>query len=267
MRLRQCLGLLAVLVLPAIADAAPGIAMRWDRCYADAGAANKAFACDTNSGTHSLTVSFSPAADIDQVSGNEIVLDLLTASATLPDWWQFKNGGSCRISSLNTNVVLPPGSVNCDDPWRGQGAGGIGAYNLNYFNTQARPRILIAVAVPADALGSVLQGHEYFSFNLTIDHARTVGAGSCSGCVTPMCLLATSLTIVRPLDIGDVTLREPLGPNSNVAAWQGGSPALYYIPPDTTTGRLIPGYWSIGSCGLPTPARNQTWGAIKSLYR
>jgi len=82
-----------------------------------------------------------------------------------------------------------------------------------------------------------------------------------------MCLLVALLRIDRSFGLGDVTMIDPLGPNSNTAAWQGGSPALYYTPPDTTIYRRSPGSWFINSCGLPTPARTPTWGAIKSLYR
>lgn len=267
MRLRAPAAVLAMLLLPTSAHAAPGIAMRWDHCYADGGTPNKNFACDANTGTNSLTVSFSPPSDMTQVSGNEVIIDILASSAALPSWWEFKNPGSCRLTSLSMNAVLPAGSANCIDVWQGNAAGGVGAYNLHFFSAPNRPRIGLAVAVPADHLGIALVGHEYFSLNLTINNQKTLGTGSCAGCTTPVCLLVTSIKITQPVGVGDVTLYDPLGPNSNAAAWQGGSPATVFSPPDTTTGHLIPGSWQIASCGLATPARSQTWGAIKSMYR
>jgi hypothetical protein len=267
MRLRARVALLAMLLLPSLAHAQAGIAMRWDHCYSDGGTPNKNFACDTNAGSNSLTVSFSPPSDMTQITGNEVIVDVLTSSAALPSWWEFRNPGSCRLTSLGMNAVLPGGSVHCTDVWQGNAAGGVATYNLHYFSQPNRPRILFAVAVPADHLGTAQAGHEYFSMNMTINNQKTTGTGSCTGCTTPVCLLVTSIKITQPVGVGDVTLYDPLGPNSNAAAWQGGSPATVFTPPDTTTGHLIPGNWQIASCGLPTPARNQTWGAIKSLYR
>jgi hypothetical protein len=39
-----------------------------------------------------LAGSFVPPPGLSGLVGEEIVLDLISQSATLPDWWQFKNG-------------------------------------------------------------------------------------------------------------------------------------------------------------------------------
>src|SRR5437867_1889677 len=82
-----------------------GCNLRWDHCYGDAGVQNKAFTCDTNSGSETLVVSFVPAWDIADVSGLEIVMDMVSAAPTWPVWWQFKNAGTCRQTSLVANSV------------------------------------------------------------------------------------------------------------------------------------------------------------------
>src|SRR6516162_330978 len=90
-------GLLVLLVAAptAAATTPPGVNIRWDNCYDDGGTANKLFACDRNVQSEQLVCSFvldSPLAD---VSGNEIVVDIVATSASLPAWWAFKNAGTC----------------------------------------------------------------------------------------------------------------------------------------------------------------------------
>ena len=65
---------LALFAAPA-ARAVEGVNLRWDQCYGDAGAQNKSFACDTNTGTETLLGSFVLGAGIVQMGGEEIVID------------------------------------------------------------------------------------------------------------------------------------------------------------------------------------------------
>ena len=66
--------LAALLLLPTIAFAAPGIAMRWDRCYGEGGTANKDFACNTNQGSERLVLSFIPPTDMVKKFWDELML-------------------------------------------------------------------------------------------------------------------------------------------------------------------------------------------------
>src|SRR5438874_5667832 len=92
-----------------IASAAPGVNLKWNDCFGDGGATSRAFACSNNTGVgalpatgtkNKLEASFELGADLATVSGLEIVIDVATASAALPAWWQFKNTGACRQGSL-----------------------------------------------------------------------------------------------------------------------------------------------------------------------
>ncbi len=265
-RMLTCLMTAACLIATAsLAHAAPGIAMRWDQCYGDGGVSNKNFACDTNAGSETLVLSFKPPADLDQVNGNEIHVDLQAPGSTVPSWWQFKNTGTCRVTSLSVNSTASPNAVACLDEFAGNATSGIGSYNIGFGSANA-VHIVIAEAVPTSALVTLTADQEYFALNIVIDHRKTVGTGACSGCVTPMCLLFNGLKITRGGEGLDVSLGTPFAPNSFAAGWQGGSPNLYYEP-ETISHLLIFQGWYLQGCGLPTPARNQTWGAIKSLYR
>ena len=108
----------ALFALPSIATAAPGFAMRWDRCYADAGGSNKNFACNTNSGTETLVITFSPDTAIANLSGIEIYLDIQSASASIPAWWQLKNTGTCRQGAISVNMTADPVPFGATTPSR-----------------------------------------------------------------------------------------------------------------------------------------------------
>lgn len=271
MRLASMLLLaLASLVVVPSAHAARGTAIRWDQCYGDGGAANKNFACDTNVGSEALVVSFRPETTMTQVNGLEVTLTIVSAGSSLPAWWQFKNSGTCRQAALSTNFAISPTAVNCLDTFGGIAAGGIGSYQIGLgdqgFMANAA-RLTIAEAVSLADLAQIDAGHEYFAANIKITNVKTVGTGTCAGCVTPVCFLLRSVKVTEPVGVGDLELFDPMGPNSWAAAWQGGSPVLQYNPETHCGGSCVFQGWSLEACGLPTPARNQTWGAIKSLYR
>jgi len=96
-----------------IASAAAGTNLRWNACFGDAGLANRNSTCLANTGVNALTGSFELGADLTQVSGIELVVDIATASAVLPAWWQFFNVGTCRAASLTMNATISPLAVNC----------------------------------------------------------------------------------------------------------------------------------------------------------
>jgi hypothetical protein len=239
--------------------------MRWDQCYGDGGVSNKNFACDTNNGSETLVLSFKPPTDLDQVNGNEITLELRAPSAVLPAWWAFKNTGTCRSTSLSVNPAISASSAACLDEFAGLAISGIGAYNIGYGGG-AGAQLRIAEAVPASALATLTGDQEYFALNIVITHSKTVGTGSCAGCLTPVCLLFNEMKITRGGPDFDVTLTDPFATNSWVTTWQGGTPSVYYTPETRCGGSCEYKGWHIG-CYLPTPAHSPTWGAIKSMYR
>jgi hypothetical protein len=232
-----------------------GCNLRWDHCYGDGGVQNRNFACDTNSGSETLVGSFVPAWDIANVSGLEIVMDLASASTSLPAWWELKNAGTCRQLSLGMNLVpVAPTVTACPDWGQGNTAGGIGAYRIGSRGPNS-VRMVAAVAVPQSVLQFLSAGHEYFGFNLTINHAKTVGIGNCAGCTTPVCMVFNSVMMTTPTQSLNRWLTGPANQtDSNFTTWQGGG-----VP--------VGPNGSAPGCPSATPTLRQTWGALKSLYR
>ena len=235
-----------------VAAAAPGVNIRWNACWGDAGVINKNFVCNTNNQSHLAVGSFEVGAMVSQASGNEIVIDIASAGPALPAWWGFKNAGTCRTTSLGLNAIIAGSAVNCADWASGQAAGGIGAYNIGVAGANTA-RIVAALAVPASALADIFPGQEYFSYNMTLNSAKTVGSPSCAGCQTPVCIVFNSVKITTQVPANDRTLSGPAhGGDSDFCTWQGGVGIVSPRGQD---------------CGGATPTRNSTWGAVKSLYR
>jgi hypothetical protein len=220
-----------------------GINLFWSDCSPGPTATtNRNFACHTNAGTHTLTASYDPPAGLSLVTGNDLILDLQSTWVPLTPWWEFENAGSCRPVSLSANPVFPTGV--CMDPWSGQAIAGIAAY-MNVGSDHRR--IAASVAVSATVAGPQQAGNEYYSLNIVINSAKTVGDGACAGCLDPVCIVLSQLRIRQPAGTPgeSPTLVNPLV--SQYVTWQHGG----VQPP-----------------GCPdVPAMNRTWGQLKGIYR
>ena len=175
------------------------------------------------------------------MTANEIVLDIQGTNAVMPAWWDFKNTGSCRTTALSISfdgTTSTGGS--CADYWAGQGAGGIGAYQVMSPN---RRRVVAVGAVPPNAAGPIDADAEYFSFRLGISNVKTTGTGSCAGCLEPICIVLNSINITQPVGVGDFRLGNSA--NSNFVTWQG----------------------TVAGCPAAVPTQGRTWGQVKALYR
>ena len=242
-------------VTASVAAAAPGTNLRWAACFGDGGTANKAFTCNSNAGTNSLSGSFELGADILQANGLEIVIDLASAGTTLPAWWQFKNVGTCRQTALAMSTSLSPLAVNCADWAAGQATGGIGAYTVGGLGPNSA-RVKLVTAVPAAALADLFAATEYYGFNMNITNAKTLGTvaiPACAGCNTAVCIVFNSIKVTTQIAANDRTITGATnGIDSNYATWQGGTGVI------TGAGQ---------GCPAATPTRSATWGSVKSLYR
>ncbi len=235
-----------------LASAAAGVSLRWSACATDGGALNRNFACNSNNGSNQLVGTFELGADLANVSGNEIIVDLASASPTLPAWWQYRNAGTCRQSSMTFNTVLAATAINCFDWASGGATGGIGAYNVGNPSPNTA-RMIAASAVPVSGLAGLGPQTEYFSFNLLFNNAKTVGTGLCDGCTVPVCVVFNSINITTPIAANNRKLFGPAnGTDSNFATWQGG------LGVGSPRGQ---------GCPAATPTRSTTWGSVKSLYR
>jgi hypothetical protein len=117
---------LALLVLAGTASlvSAAGTNLRWTDCAGDGGVPNRSFACNSNEGSRDLVGSFVLDADLPQVSGNELIVDLVSVTPTLPDWWRFRSVGSCRQTALS---ISAQDGVACPDPFELQASMNIAA--------------------------------------------------------------------------------------------------------------------------------------------
>jgi hypothetical protein len=233
---------------PAHTQHYPGVALRWNHCFGEGtGLFNRTFACDTNVGFEELIGSFAIGEDMLNVSGNEIVIDVFTGatlpipptSGPLPEWWMFRNPGTCRQAALGILFAADPGDVVCQDWGAGVQVGALGAYIID-FRGPGTARIKAGVAVPPDAVQALHPGNEYYSFTLRIRHDKTVGTGSCAGCRTQMFLAFIGIRVTTPTTADDRFYAGPInGTDSDYVSW--------------------------GSS--PVPVRAASWGAVKLLYR
>jgi len=78
----------------------PGINIRWDNCYADGGAMNKAFACDTNTGSELAVLSVQLDTGMLDVSGMEVRISLKASTST---WKSPPSFFTCSMSPTRTS--------------------------------------------------------------------------------------------------------------------------------------------------------------------
>jgi hypothetical protein len=222
---------------------AAGVNLAWNQCIGDGGVQNLVFACNTNTGNRGIVGSFIVDTDIPVVNGNELVVDLQSASAVLPDWWQFTTLGVCRQTALS---IAAHNGTNCPDMFEGQASMNIAAYQLAKHGLANEARILCVNAVQASAVVVLTAGQEYGIARWQITNAKTVGTPACGGCQTPVCIVFNSANITTDAGLNDTKLTAGAGPASNYITWQGGAGT---------------------NCPAATPTKNATWGSVKSLYR
>jgi hypothetical protein len=152
--------------------------------------------------------------------------------------------------------------VNCLDPWAGTAVGGLSYTADSPAPGQARIQIVCAPAQTA----SVPAGTEIFLARLAVLHTKTVGTGSCAGCLDGACLGITSVRLTQPVGVGDVLMLDPLpGTRSDMVGWQMTGAVMPYIEGiNPHSGEPEKAF---GSCTSVTDAARPTWGAVKRLYR
>ncbi|MFN8587693.1 MAG: hypothetical protein U0704_07795 [Candidatus Eisenbacteria bacterium] len=243
---------------------AGGMNLRWDACAGQGGVVNKAFACNTNSGTDYLFVSFVSDTALPQILGVEFSIEVNSTSSAMPSWWLLRNAGSCRQAGIGMSLGAGPEAPGCTSPFLAAGAGGLASYTQQFAGADNFRRLLGVVAVAPEDAFTAPAGQELTVVRLNLNHSRTVGSPSCAGCSTPVCLGLHKLKVTRPAGVGDVPIYLETTPGGSAVTWQGAAVTSYVDPfpqgNDPGPDRLI-------SCALPVPARNHTWGGIKAFYR
>ena len=246
--------LIACLAIAASCASAPvradDMRLAWDDCGA-AGVALKTFACDTNVGANDLVVSFTLSAPR-SLTGVEAMLEVLYPSAgPVPSWWDVT---TCRAGAFGVNVAT--GFTSCTSPWAPSAAGGA-IFEPTFFGPTIG-RLRGAVGVPPADSASLVAGVEYGALRIAVSHAKTTGAGSCSGCTQPAGIYLRTVECYNAVDPLPLAIF-PSNPDDHryFVGWQcEGSPHR--------DGAFVDG-WSFTSCNVA--ARSPTWGAVKSLYR
>jgi hypothetical protein len=239
-RMILVVGVVAATLLSVSSASAAGLNLAWQNCIGDGGTNNRTSACALNLGSAGTLVSSFQidGADVPGISGLEILIDFVSADATMPAWWNT----ACR-NFLSANPTISGAAVNCFDWANGAAAGGLaGGFVIN-DRTGRGPntaRVLIGYAVASNNLQTVPAGVEMFASNLLISNVNTT---TCTGCATPMCIAFVNLRAAQGINTGFL-LNTAQTAGSNTVTWQG----------------------SGADCSL-TPTRNATWSSVKSLYR
>lgn len=244
----------ALLIAPAAPAMAMGINLFWNDCgLGPTATTNRDFACDTNDGSHLLVGSFDPPAGLTLVNGMVAIIDLTSESCPMPNWWQFKNAGTCRQTAFSAMAAPLAGQVACGVPWQGPASIGITTYIAGFGGNHRQVRTGVSLSVPPGQEGAPSPGTEYYAFDLAIQNSSTTGSDACAGCSDRVCIVLTEMKLTQPVGtpVGSPIISAPL--SSNYVTWQG-APAFCaaadYVPP-----------------GCTTPVMNRTWGQMKGLYR
>lgn len=228
--------------------------LRWNACWGDGGIQNRVFACDTNTGSELLVVSFIPTEAVSAVNSVVIAVGMVFPGTSVPPWWQLRGSGSCRTGSLSLRPSPPLNAAACQD-WADGNASGL----VTAYASSSGSSIVSLVAVSQLASGGTVDltaGQEYFAGSFTITHAKTLGSGSCAGCDLGGCLGVKQVQLTRdapqpPYVLGNSRIDDAQ------CVWQGAA------------GVGLPNYGGAGFLYCPgvTAARQSTWGSVKSLYR
>lgn len=245
-------GVVAAMLLVASSALAAGVRLSWTTCAGDGMIQNKDFACGANAGNHDMIGSFILDADLPEVNGNELVVDLIPQGApTVPAWWEFAAAvavpptpAGCRVGSLS--IAAHDGTA-CPDWATGLASMNIAAYQTDRANGGVPPgtrRILCVNAVQEALVQNLTGGQEYGIARWRVNSLKTVGTGSCAGCATPVCISFNSANITTLGNVNNTRLVGPFAPGEQLITFQGAG----------------------ADCNA-VPTKNVTWGAVKSLYR
>lgn len=245
-------GVLMLIGASAAFAVAPGVNIGWaanGSCWPEGGTALQTFACTSNTGVNVFTGSFAIGSDMPDFQGMAAILDGQSESASLPDWWQLSNTGSCRAAALSVSADFTASpQTSCTDIFGGSGVGGIAAYQTELFpppsplNVPAPNRLRLKVGFVLATSVALTNGVEYYGFRATINNSKSVGTGACAGCATAVTMVLNEVQATPTLQVNTVHLYNAI--NNQCIQWQ--SAAV--------------------NCAL-VPTRNRTWGEVKSLYR
>lgn len=257
--------LLVVSSTAALAQPPPGpisTNLSWDQCAGDGYVGDRSFACSDNSGMEifylSIVLHDHARSGIVAI---DCALDVTPASAELPDWWRV-DFGMCRPYALGAGAELFEDFPGCARWYEGLGPQPMTLFHP-YYPEPGRFHVLAAAVLPADAPATLDTEREYVVLRFRLLHSRSTGPDVCQGCTVPTCigLSRLSLECLSPCVSENFS-----GAGFNTLTWQGAYAAAYPTAP--WSGPIGADYTNRLDCTLPpVPARNRTWGLIKTFYR
>ena len=232
-----------ILALTASFAMAAGVSVNWkNACWGEEPLTNLTWTCTTNSNLNiRMTTSFKLDADYPGFVGVGVYMEGMVEAVAVPDWWELSNVNAtdCRYGLMTVSADgsgLPNGGVDvCFDPWQGSGSGGLGLYSWDGNRLHANAVWAVGVAVPLAA------NTEYFALTFRVSAPKTVN--SCTGCLTPAIWAVNKMGICEMAQT--IYLADAYADGNQCVTWQSST-----LP-----------------CAAPVPARNTTWGQVKSLYR
>ncbi len=256
--------LLSLAARRAFPQAPPAVETRlsWDQCAGDGYIGDHSFACDVNTGEETIVASVifrdGPRTNVAGLVG---FIDVTLTSPTLPSWWLVKTG-ECRSGAVTVVTDALGDSPGCL-AWAGT-TPVVAVYDIarGGFYDPNQMVIQVATVVPAGSEVALGANTEYQLFRVRITHAKSAGAGACAGCAVPACIGFGQLELAM---LGGDT-ETFAGAGLDAVTWQGAYVSAY---PTRLHDPPTPGlHDNFLQCTLPpVPARNRTWGTIKSLYR
>jgi hypothetical protein len=235
----------ALLALTASVSFAGGVNLSWNNCGA-AGAASRTSACTNNAQAGSLFISATPPVDMNSANGQTSTVDIQTTAAALSPWWNMNGVTGCvgRTTAWSCNMDFTGGPAECNDPWAGQASPGAN-YVSAFEGVPNRARGKGTGAIPG--ITPITADTEWGICKLNIGGARTIGTGSCAGCLDGACFVLNDVFLTQPIGLGDYHISNPI--DRQHVSWQASGASI------------------AGGCPGATPARQATWGSVKSLYR
>jgi len=240
----------AILTFTAASASAAGLSLSWDACATNAGATtDKVLDCADPSGIAQLFGVWNSPQSAAMLA-LDFSIDLQVDAAVLPDFWLINT--PITPAACNDGVLLydaRPASTVCSaaNPWGT--AGGAASTNVGYGPGTGGPnRARLVGNIYRTTTFAVVANTNYYGMHFDIlTGTATEAGGSCAGCPTPVAIVWNSALVGEAVTSGadpeDISITGA-GIGTNCASVNGGGT----------------------NCGA-TPARNKTWGALKSLYR
>jgi hypothetical protein len=241
----------ALLAVTASMASAQGISLNWGQCYPQNTALiNRnlvCYDCVPYSGVRIVT-SFTAPASMATV-GTTALIDVTYGTAQ-PAWWNWAGTG-CRKTAGGPDAGAKVGAYNgtqtlCASIITGATVVPDVLTSLNGFKGPNTARLVCDLA--RDGTFSITGGTHYAAQQLNINNdGSSVDCGGSTPDLTPVCLgCSTPATFA----LNEVQVYPQTGPPTVLTAVNGRN----YVHGQN-------------GVGVPTPAKNKSWGAVKSLYR